>query len=268
MLPGEIGDIDFPPRALEHYAAALGATHRRRADAGPPVQGRHRLRATASTSFVMPNVLAKLGAEVLAVNPYASTAGDPGLRPGPARRSGGGAGPGLGRPPRRGDRPRRRAAHADRRHRPRAQRHRGAARAARPAVGDDRSATGVALPVAATARTPKPGRRHGGQVRPTKMATAALMEAAAGRRRRLRRQPGRRLHPARLPARLRRRRHVRQDARPAGPPRASGCPRWWPSCRPVHMVHETVVTPWEQKGMVMRTLVEQHGTARSSSSTG
>ena len=28
-----------------------------------------------STSFVMPNVLAKLGADVLAVNPYASTAG-------------------------------------------------------------------------------------------------------------------------------------------------------------------------------------------------
>ncbi len=24
-----------------------------------------------------------------------------------------------------------------------------------------------------------------------------------------------------------------------------------------HIVHETVVTPWEQKGMVMRTLVEQ-----------
>ena len=25
----------------------------------------------------------------------------------------------------------------------------------------------------------------------------------------------------------------------------------------VHMVHETVVTPWEQKGLVMRSLVEQ-----------
>jgi mannose-1-phosphate guanylyltransferase/phosphomannomutase len=28
----------------------------------------------------------------------------------------------------------------------------------------------------------------------------------------------------------------------------------------VHMVHEVVITPWEQKGTVMRTLVEQtHG---------
>ena len=26
---------------------------------------------------------------------------------------------------------------------------------------------------------------------------------------------------------------------------------------PVHMVHEPVVTPWEQKGTVMRTLIEQ-----------
>ena len=26
---------------------------------------------------------------------------------------------------------------------------------------------------------------------------------------------------------------------------------------PVHVVHEVVITPWEQKGTVMRTLVEQ-----------
>ena len=32
--------------------------------------------AYGSASFVMPNVLAKLGAEVLVVNPYAPTAGD------------------------------------------------------------------------------------------------------------------------------------------------------------------------------------------------
>ena len=35
------------------------------------------------------------------------------------------------------------------------------------------------------------------------------------------------------------------------------CPRWSPSLPRIHIVHETVVTPWEQKGMVMRTLVEQ-----------
>jgi mannose-1-phosphate guanylyltransferase/phosphomannomutase len=29
----------------------------------------------------------------------------------------------------------------------------------------------------------------------------------------------------------------------------------------VHLVHETVVTPWEQKGMVMRSLVEMAGRA-------
>ena len=37
--------------------------------------------AYGSTSFVMPNVLAKLGADVLAVNPYAATAGAVSLRP-------------------------------------------------------------------------------------------------------------------------------------------------------------------------------------------
>ena len=40
-----------------------------------------------STSFVMPNVLAKLGADVLAVNPYASTSGRARLRPRRARRA-------------------------------------------------------------------------------------------------------------------------------------------------------------------------------------
>ena len=29
------------------------------------------------------------------------------------------------------------------------------------------------------------------------------------------------------------------------------------SLPPVHIAHETVMTPWEQKGMVMRTIVEQ-----------
>jgi len=74
VFPGEIGDIDFPPRSLEFYTAALMASF----DAG--LVRRHGFKvvvdyAHGSTAFVMPNVLAKLGAEVLAVNPYASTPG-------------------------------------------------------------------------------------------------------------------------------------------------------------------------------------------------
>jgi mannose-1-phosphate guanylyltransferase/phosphomannomutase len=70
---GDIGDIVFPPRAIEFYTAAL----ERSVDA-------RRLRehafkvvldySSGAASIVMPSVLAKLGAEVLAVNPYASTA--------------------------------------------------------------------------------------------------------------------------------------------------------------------------------------------------
>ncbi len=71
---GDIGDIVFPPRAIEFYTAALEAS----VDAG-------RLRdrsfkvvldySFGATSMVMPNVLAKIGATVLAVNPYATTTG-------------------------------------------------------------------------------------------------------------------------------------------------------------------------------------------------
>ena len=63
-----------------------------------------------ATSFVMPNVLAKLGADVLAVNPFASTGGIIGFDAARAPRAGGRPRAGVGRPPRRRARPRRRAA--------------------------------------------------------------------------------------------------------------------------------------------------------------
>jgi mannose-1-phosphate guanylyltransferase/phosphomannomutase len=74
VFPGEIGDIGFAPRALEHYATALDATvdveQIRAAEFKVVIDY-----AYGSTSFAMPNVLAKLGLEVLAVNPFISTAG-------------------------------------------------------------------------------------------------------------------------------------------------------------------------------------------------
>ncbi|MHB8329709.1 MAG: sugar phosphate nucleotidyltransferase [Acidimicrobiales bacterium] len=72
-LASDIGDIAYPPRALEFYTASLmsavdiGAI----ADAGFKIVLDY---SFGTTSFVMPNVLAKLGAEVLVVNPYAATA--------------------------------------------------------------------------------------------------------------------------------------------------------------------------------------------------
>ncbi|MGQ0824746.1 MAG: sugar phosphate nucleotidyltransferase [Actinomycetota bacterium] len=71
---GDIGDIVFPPRAIEYYTAALEAS----VDAER--LARHGFKVVldysfGATSIVMPNVLSKIGASVLGVNPYAATAG-------------------------------------------------------------------------------------------------------------------------------------------------------------------------------------------------
>ncbi len=74
VRPADIGDIDLVPRALEQYAVALEQT----IDVRSVAERRFKVvidYSYGSTSFVMPNVLAKLGAEVLAVNPFASTRG-------------------------------------------------------------------------------------------------------------------------------------------------------------------------------------------------
>lgn len=74
VFPGEIGDIDFAPRALEHYSTALEST----VDIASIQERGFKVvidYAYGSTSFAMPNVLAKLGLDVLAVNPFISTKG-------------------------------------------------------------------------------------------------------------------------------------------------------------------------------------------------
>ena len=74
VLAREIGDIGFPPRSLEHYTAALiesvDLSNARAAGLKLVLDY-----SFGTTSFVMPNLLAKLEAEVLVVNPYANTAG-------------------------------------------------------------------------------------------------------------------------------------------------------------------------------------------------
>ncbi len=74
VFAADIGDISFPARALDYYTAALIDTVdidvvRRRAFTIVADYG------FGSTSVVMPTVLGKLGADVLAVNPYAYTPG-------------------------------------------------------------------------------------------------------------------------------------------------------------------------------------------------
>jgi mannose-1-phosphate guanylyltransferase/phosphomannomutase len=74
VLAAEIGDIGFPSRTAELYTAELVN--------GVDVEAIRRARfklvldyAFGTTSFVMPNVLAKLGADVLVMNPHVSTPG-------------------------------------------------------------------------------------------------------------------------------------------------------------------------------------------------
>ena len=74
VLGEEIGDIDFPARSAELYTAALTSSIELQ-----PLRDAHLKLvldyAYGTASLLMPNVLAKLGADVLVVNPLVSTAG-------------------------------------------------------------------------------------------------------------------------------------------------------------------------------------------------
>jgi mannose-1-phosphate guanylyltransferase / phosphomannomutase len=74
VLAGEIGDIDFPSRAVEQYTADMVAA----VDLSEARAAGMKLVLDLSygtASFVMPNLLSKLDADVLVVNPYAHTSG-------------------------------------------------------------------------------------------------------------------------------------------------------------------------------------------------
>jgi mannose-1-phosphate guanylyltransferase/phosphomannomutase len=74
VLAAEIGDIDFPSRTLESYTLDLAGS----VDLEAIRSARFKLvldYAFGTAGFVMPNVLAKLGADVLVINPHVSTPG-------------------------------------------------------------------------------------------------------------------------------------------------------------------------------------------------
>jgi mannose-1-phosphate guanylyltransferase/phosphomannomutase len=74
VTAGEIGDIDFSPRVIEHYTADVVEAFGLRAD--PERQVKLVLDLSyGAASFVMPNLLSKVGADVLSINPYAQTPG-------------------------------------------------------------------------------------------------------------------------------------------------------------------------------------------------
>ena len=102
--PGRSATSASRPASLEYYTAALidsvDLSNARDADLKLVLDY-----SFGTTSFVMPNLLAKLEAEVLVVNPYANTASVLDLRPAGQRRPGVRAGARLGRPSRCGARP-------------------------------------------------------------------------------------------------------------------------------------------------------------------
>jgi mannose-1-phosphate guanylyltransferase / phosphomannomutase len=69
----DIGDIEYPPRSLEFYTSALMDT----VDQERLIERAFKVvldYSFGAASIVMPSVLAKTGAEVLSINPFASTA--------------------------------------------------------------------------------------------------------------------------------------------------------------------------------------------------
>jgi mannose-1-phosphate guanylyltransferase/phosphomannomutase len=210
-----------------------------------------------ATSLVMPTLLGKLGADVLAVNPYVSTSSRVNFD---ARRaaervsglviaSGAHLGAIL-------DADGERLTLID--GEGRILGHNEALLAFVDLVCDHLLGDTIALPVSVSSHATTLAKAHGVEVVPTKMSTAALMAAAT--------HPavgfaadgdGGYILPGFLPsfdaagALLKMldllARHDRSLAA-----LVNDLPK-------VHMIHETVITPWEQKGLVMRSLVEMAG---------
>ncbi len=253
VFPAEIGDIGFPPRALELYTAALEAT----VDIEAIRAARFKVvvdYSFGSTSFVMPNVLAKLGADILGVNPYASTsrslAFDEAAHSQEVAALVKASGAHLG-------------AVID----PDGE-HLTLIDDAGQVLGDDQSLLAllslvsshlvgdtVALPVTVTQHAEAIAEHHGVRVRRTKLSVSALTDAA--------REPGVGfaastdggfILPGFLPAFDAAASLVKVlELLALSERRLSQVVEELPRPR---IARETVVTPWEQKGMVMRTLVE------------
>ncbi len=250
----DIGDIGFPPRALEFYTAALMASVN--GDAIRAANFKVVLDyAYGSTSFVMPSVLAKLGSDVLAVNPYAATAGaaafDRAVHAEKLRSIVLNAGAQLG-------------AIID----PDGE-HVTLIDDSGHILSDDDALFAllhlicvtrsepikVAVPVSVSLEIERFAQEHGAEIVWTKLSTPHLMEVAAqGQVALVASQEGGFIFPEFLPAYDATATFVHLLSLLA----ESGLrlSKVVDAAPQAHVVHETVPTPWEQKGLVMRTLVE------------
>ncbi|HEX3947390.1 MAG TPA: hypothetical protein VHW47_06770, partial [Acidimicrobiales bacterium] len=254
VLAGEIGDIDFPVRAVEQYTADLIGTVDLTGTGTADLKLVLDL-SYGSSSFVMPNLLSKLDADVLVVNPYAHTVGmmsvDRATHAGRVADLVRASGAQLGA-----------VIDAD---------------GERLAIVDDegtvltddqallvllklvvqtRPGARVALPVAASRGAETICADAGAPITFTKLSSAHLMEVAAGGDVAFAAsQSGGFLWPDFLPAYDATATLVELVAMLAAT--GQSLSKLVHSLPAVHIAHEGVVTPWEQKGMVMRTVVEQ-----------
>ncbi|HUC04498.1 MAG TPA: sugar phosphate nucleotidyltransferase [Acidimicrobiales bacterium] len=253
----EIGDIEFAPRTIEHYTATMIETFGLRRN--PERQVKLVLDLSyGAASFVTPNLLAKIEADVLSINPYAQTVGMISLsritsteRVSEAVRGSGAdlgavidaGGEGLSLVDGSG----------------RVLTHDEAmwvfvdlCTRVPMSPGDARR---VALPVTASAQVRRLCAQRGTEVVTTALAASSLMEAASGGALFAADQEGGFIFPQFLPA---------SDAAAAlvalidwlgrsGEDLASVVRR----VPEIPILHSEVETPFEQKGVVMRTLVEQ-----------
>jgi mannose-1-phosphate guanylyltransferase/phosphomannomutase len=250
----DIGDIGFPPRALEYYTAALIRT----VDVKAVRAARFRVvldYAFGSASVVMPSVLAKLGADVLSVNPFASTAGAAAFDA-PAH---------AGRV---GELVRRSSAHLGAVIDPDGERitliddegqvlsDEQALMALVSLVGSARPGARIAVPVNASRATERIAADAGAEMVFTKVSSADLMRvASSGDLNLAASHDGGFIFPEFLPAYDATATFVNLLELLAGTElRLSKVVEDLPT---VHRAHDTVPTGWEQKGSLMRQLVER-----------
>jgi mannose-1-phosphate guanylyltransferase/phosphomannomutase len=250
----EIGDLGFAPRALEHYTAALV----RSVDVEAVRRAGFRVvldYAFGSTSVLMPSVLAKLGADVLSVNPYASTAGaasfDFGVHAARVAQLVRTANAHLGA-----------VVDPDGEHivlvddEGRVLTHDEALLTLVALVASNHDRARIALPVAVSVAAEKTAAEHGAEIVWTKLSAANLMDTAAGGGITFgASQDGGYIFPDFLPAfdataTLVKTLEMLARTGERLSKLVSALPR-------VHIAHETVVTPWEEKGAVMRLVVER-----------
>ncbi len=253
-LPEEMGDISYPHRALEDYTVELSQI----VEPGRIAERQFKLVVDygyGTASMAMAAVLTKLRADVLAVNPYASTIGRLSFDVDASTR-------------RVADLVRASGAQLGAVFDPDGERliliddegdvltHVEATLVFVELVCDHLLGDRIALPVNMTAHADRLAAAHGVAIQHTKISTPAVMEAAV--------QPGvgfaadgqgGYILPGFLPAfdaaaalvkmldLLARSGHLLSEVR-------RGLPA-------VYMTHEAVATPWEQKGLVMRSLMER-----------